>query len=676
MQKINGINYSKVNGVDNLLIDASVLSRKAIESVTNANYVTEETARGRTPSVHVMDNVMNHITHSLIGLLGQFNPKKVSIAIDRPPYWRNTIQTDHYRRVCSFFFNPTTYDWAVEKDGQLFFAHYKGEIGSWVTKSFTAALQTNKKCNVKDIVKRKFETSEGWFYFEKGILIPEQVEAFNTHWGSEVTTNAWDWIGSQKTSWNYKESLDECVSIFPPYKGVRKWSHGKIISKAEFKEETDAFFRMFCSYMEIEDPIGVEGYEADDVIASLAQTAAQNGETFAITTLDQDLQQLVYHYEGGMWCNMRNSHIVTAEEITDRNQAKLAYYTKIIGGDSSDFIKGVRSVKYKKDGSVASMSAAIGATKALKFAKEYYDELETLVDFNNPESGFDVNTLWKNMTLINLGPNRANPVPAEQLVTQVIPKRTSADGEELTAEVMGIDKLLIDTVNAALFDKEGDSGWGVGGPVGESGMDMDAEGTADVQTETPVVQAEVDTSRKDVSAKLWEAFCKEVSGVDKALGSLIGLSTGGYVENFTLFIEFSAVNEGLAMQVGEIFSVDEALRTAVLNLAIARESSVVAVYATTVGDGSPVEAETQTPSMPSLPAGVAPVAEDVVKKWMVRQLPHPTVTDYGHIEWGVVEATTAHNALMAMCEKHPEFKDNYNFGTKMWWECEVVVEEV
>ena len=94
--------------------------------------------------------------------------------------------------------------------------------------------------------------------------------------------------------------------------------------------------------------IGVEGVEADDVIATLTKQARQSGEAVIIASSDKDLMQLVE--EGGveLYDGMRNRHydVAGVREKFGVAPQQIADYLALVG-DTSDNIPGVPKVGAK-----------------------------------------------------------------------------------------------------------------------------------------------------------------------------------------------------------------------------------------------------------------------------------------------------------------------------------------
>ena len=144
--------------------------------------------------------------------------------------------------------------------------------------------------------------------------------------------------------------------IYPDYKGHRPDAPEELIPQFSLIREATLAFNLPCLEM--------EGYEADDLIATYAKQAVALGAKVTIVSSDKDLMQLV---DGGidMWDPMKN-RTIKHDEVVEKFGVPPEKVVDVqsLAGDSTDNVPGV---------------PGIGLKTAAQLITEYGD-LDTLLD--------------------------------------------------------------------------------------------------------------------------------------------------------------------------------------------------------------------------------------------------------------------------------------------------------
>lgn len=122
--------------------------------------------------------------------------------------------------------------------------------------------------------------------------------------------------------WDGFDSLKKRRSIFPEYKKNRK------PVREDIYKSIDAFKELLLHSKAVQ--VSVPGYEADDVIATLAKTIAANGDQVGIYSNDYDYYQLCT--DKNIFCGCKPKDDIKPQDVR-------LYKTWV--GDPSDNIKGV-----------------------------------------------------------------------------------------------------------------------------------------------------------------------------------------------------------------------------------------------------------------------------------------------------------------------------------------------
>jgi DNA polymerase-1 len=151
--------------------------------------------------------------------------------------------------------------------------------------------------------------------------------------------------------------------IYPEYKATRKPIDQQLISQMPIAREAAAALNIFSAE--------VKGYEADDLIAAIADKAQKNGVKTVIVTGDKDILQLV-NDNVSVW-NDSKDILYNAKKVEEKygvSPQQFAYILALMG-DASDNVPGVKG---------------IGEKTALKLVKEY-GSLENIIKHSSDVSG-------------------------------------------------------------------------------------------------------------------------------------------------------------------------------------------------------------------------------------------------------------------------------------------------
>ena len=144
--------------------------------------------------------------------------------------------------------------------------------------------------------------------------------------------------------------------IYPDYKANRPPPPDELIPQFSLVQDATAALNI--------PAISKDGFEADDIIATLAQEACERGAKVTIVSSDKDLMQLV-NEQITMFDAMKN-RIIGIEQVIEKFGVRPEKVIEVqaLAGDSSDNVPGV---------------AGIGIKTAAQLLNEYGD-LETLLD--------------------------------------------------------------------------------------------------------------------------------------------------------------------------------------------------------------------------------------------------------------------------------------------------------
>lgn len=152
--------------------------------------------------------------------------------------------------------------------------------------------------------------------------------------------------------------------LFDEYKGTRKPMEPELISQMVLVKDLLRSFRVGVAEL--------PGYEADDIIGTLAYKATQNGQQAHIVTGDKDALQLVMHGVNVYITNKGVSNVDLYDKAAV--EAKLGVQVhqvidlKALMGDKSDNIPGVKGIGEKRAQSL--LSAYDNIEELLRAAKE------------------------------------------------------------------------------------------------------------------------------------------------------------------------------------------------------------------------------------------------------------------------------------------------------------------
>jgi DNA polymerase-1 len=125
--------------------------------------------------------------------------------------------------------------------------------------------------------------------------------------------------------------------IYPAYKANRPPAPDDLIPQfALVKEAAKAFNLPIIEY---------NGFEADDIIATIAKKASEAGEQVVIISSDKDLLQLLQHDSISIFDPLKNKYI-TREDVTEKYEVtpwQLLDFFSLVG-DSSDNVPGIPGI--------------------------------------------------------------------------------------------------------------------------------------------------------------------------------------------------------------------------------------------------------------------------------------------------------------------------------------------
>jgi hypothetical protein len=178
---------------DHLFIDFSSIAMKTLGSIDSANYVANEKKAGREPSNDIMDEWYYQIAKTMMILAGATNPRRVTIAIDSRPYWRNQFVADYYKKTNTYYWNPYITPecngdeaipgtWVCEREGTFIKCDWDSSVEEWVLSNVKVA--DKKEMGIEPM-------SDQWLKFEGGVLTPECAELALGIYGSAIPTDAY-----------------------------------------------------------------------------------------------------------------------------------------------------------------------------------------------------------------------------------------------------------------------------------------------------------------------------------------------------------------------------------------------------------------------------------------------------------------------------------------------------
>ena len=275
--------------------------------------------------------------------------------------------------------------------------------------------------------------------------------------------------------------------IYPDYKGHRPDAPEELVPQFALIREATEAFNLPCLEM--------EGYEADDLIATYAKQAVARGSKVTIVSSDKDLMQLV---DGGieMWDPMKNQSI-HHEQVVEKFGVPPDKVVDVqaLAGDSTDNVPGV---------------PGIGIKTAAQLINEYGDLdslLERAGEIKQPkrrESLIEYADLARiSRQLVQLKQDVPLDVPLEEL------KRRPLDGDRLMAFLKQMEfKRLI-----ARFQTE------------EAALEAGEAVNSPTETDYRLVQ-DID-SLKDWIADAYRtgvlAVDTETTGLDAMVADLVGI---------------------------------------------------------------------------------------------------------------------------------------------------------
>jgi len=144
--------------------------------------------------------------------------------------------------------------------------------------------------------------------------------------------------------------------IYPDYKAQRPEPPEELIPQFELVREATRAFNISC--------VDMDGFEADDLIASYARLAREQGAQVTIVSSDKDLMQLVG--DGVVLFDAMKNRVIGPDEVHEKFGVgpEKVIEVQALAGDTSDNVPGV---------------AGIGVKTAAQLLEEYGD-LDTLLE--------------------------------------------------------------------------------------------------------------------------------------------------------------------------------------------------------------------------------------------------------------------------------------------------------
>ncbi|ALK10514.1 DNA polymerase I [Blastochloris viridis] len=238
--------------------------------------------------------------------------------------------------------------------------------------------------------------------------------------------------------------------IYPAYKAHRPDPPAELVPQFPLMRKAVAAFGL--------EPIELEGFEADDLIASYAREAAAAGAKVLIVSSDKDLMQLVdglvafYDPESGLKGKpgYRPERLLHAAEVTERWEGtppeKIAD-VQALAGDATDNVPGAPGIGIK---TAAQLIAEYGDLETLLARAHEIKQPKRRATLTDPEI---VERIRISKRLVTLDVHAPLPVPIERL-TLVAPEPRPLIGFlkalDLTAltkragEIYEVDPALVD----------------------------------------------------------------------------------------------------------------------------------------------------------------------------------------------------------------------------------------
>lgn len=363
----------------------------------------------------------------------RFNPSEIVFALDSKPYWRTFYYAQEYaNNSCRIYKHKTDLDsFLLDMDKSIYQVKRNDITANW------------------EVIKNTQSQAQ-----QKGINVDLQDE------------DAAEYVRISLGDISDQQARDALMGQIPAYKGSRT----KTVWKGRTpKEEVQKLFRNFAynfAPLVCGKVVEVPYCEADDIIHEY--TKMDPSSTTILVSLDMDLQQCCLNGLFVNYWNCRERDWMSRE----RNEVLNKLYYKVIGGDTSDNIKGcsmvgragsLPEVKFKNgvidggkgtfnwvEAQLKKWATKTGETKVTDAAFEYVHEQAV--------KSQDRNTYIRNYNLVNMDMRPALLSEQIRAAIQSAPVNTP----EMTLESFGLSAVDISLIQThAAADRQSDEAEGV-----------------------------------------------------------------------------------------------------------------------------------------------------------------------------------------------------------------------
>ena len=328
-----------------LILDWSVICHRAWHTMFSANYVATDD--------EVVEWTRN-VAKEVIYLTTRFEADEIVFAMDAPSNWRADYVKDWYHTKTDFYMDVTNPNhWYVKVDKKVREIKYSDITCTW---------SVSKALSAKDETVLELDNAQMYYHFKEGVT-------------PEIVLEQWPNVPKHVTLLKSWEGIQLAI---PYYKGTRSTAPWPAKTpKKTFKALIPELGNKLAMMVQAK-PIMVNYAEGDDVIATIIQKWAKDSpdELITLVSVDADLKQLFVTTPSLMIYEPTKR--VLFEESPDK--ANFQLILKILGGDTSDNIKGVSFKKKRGTFPTVSFDAETGEPKGgkttINWVKSIVDEAE------------------------------------------------------------------------------------------------------------------------------------------------------------------------------------------------------------------------------------------------------------------------------------------------------------
>lgn len=296
--------------IKNVIFDYSVIGHWSWHSMFTADYVS------KTANAKELDEYTHNLCMNTLHLAKRFAPENLVLALDGAKNWRVPLYDAYYHTYVDYYkLGPA--DWVLDMDRVLYRCRMVPSTGTWSTKKMV-------KKDVTEILPILYD-KEKTPCFKHG-KTPDTILAEHPGAPKDIRGSS-DW--------------EHLKTALPRYKGQRKLSHWKAKTpKDEFRLHTCNLAHNIAAYITTHHGIPtselrVDTAEGDDICAQYVRN--HKNEPVLLVTVDADLEQLFLINRNLIIYNPVKRQFM----ITSYESAAFKLVCKIMGGDTSDNIKGI-----------------------------------------------------------------------------------------------------------------------------------------------------------------------------------------------------------------------------------------------------------------------------------------------------------------------------------------------